>query len=182
MSDWWNKGLNIDGDTIPTPANPMGHRLTRAPSARQFLPGIAAGQDRLGEVKARPPVYGDDWQLIAELEKFGGPGSEEMIFDMPCIACAVKHKMLIKRAYLKDVQEIKWICGSCQAGGFIWATDVPTESWIQYQVVKQYKDDTLMRHLSFSPNHREAIHKPIDEVELQAKGMLPLKRKKKKFY
>ena len=68
----------------------------------------------------------------------------------------------------------------CQAGGFIWASDIPTDSWVQYQIVKTFDDDTLMRHLRFSPNHQEAVHKPIDDVELPARG-LPLKRKKKKF-
>ncbi len=177
---WTNKGLDINESVIPTPGNPMGHRLTRLPSQRTVLPGLKGGKDSLGEVKARPPVYGDDWQLIAELEKFGGPGAEQMLFDMPCIACGVKHKMLVKRAYINEVSAIKWICSSCQAGGFVWATDVPQDSWLQYQVVKQFPDDTLMRHLRFSPNHRDAIHKPIDDVELHARG-LPTKKGKKKY-
>ena len=176
---WHNKdGLSIDGNTLPTPTNPMGHRLTRMPGTRQVLPGLDGGEDQLGEYKRRPPVFGDDWALIEQLENFGGPGAEEMIFDKGCIACGVSHKMLIKRAYLRDVQEIKWICSSCQAGGFIWASDIPPESWTQYQIVKSFEDDTLMRHLSFSPNHQEAVHKPIDDVELHARGR-PRKKKRK---
>ena len=158
------QGLNIHRgnlvENVPTPGSGMGHRLSYMPSTK---------------IGALGP--GDDWKLLEDLEQFGGPGAEPILIEKSCIACGIAHQMIAKQALLRHAKEMKWLCGECRDDGYIWAFDLMAHDMIQYQVVKQFPDDTLMRRLDRSPNYKEAVHKPVDAVETQAKY---LKRKSKK--
>jgi hypothetical protein len=153
-------------ETTPHPGQGMGHILPYMPSSK---------------IGALGP--GDDWGLLEKLQTYGGPGSEPMQFEKPCLACGITHKFVAMRAILPHIKDMKWLCGECRDDGFDWGSNLTPDQMTRYQVVKQYDDDTLVRLIEKSPNHREPEHKPMDIVEEQAKNPDKfLKRKKRKLF
>lgn len=101
----------------------------------------------------------DDWAAI-EAIKNGRIDPQLVVAKMSCAACAIKIEVLCSRI-ITD-QMIKWLCDDCIEQGFIWAKDVTRQDFYGYQVVKEFKYDTLMRRLDKSPNYKDAYHDPFD--------------------
>jgi len=153
--EWWKDLGRTDGvpklqkseaerlvDLIPKPGKPLGHRLPYR------------------------PVVGDEWREIERIaEQGGGP---QVVVEMDCAACGVKQKFIAYRALLD--QYIKWLCDDCLDAGFDWSSQIPMWEFKGYQIVRPFKDDTLIRKLSKAPNFKEGEHRPIEEVE-RTKGL-----------
>lgn len=129
-------------DLIPKPGEALGHRLPYR------------------------PVVGDEWREIERIaEQGGGP---QVVVEMGCTACGVRQKFIAYRALLD--QYIKWLCDDCLDAGFDWSSQIPMWEFKGYQIVRPFKDDTLIRKLSKAPNFKEGEHRPIEEVE-RTKGL-----------
>lgn len=145
--EWWRKGevpKIAKGDEemlqrmVPRPGTPLGHKLP-------YVPGI-----------------GDEWQIVEEIARDGG--GEIVIVEMTCPGCGIKTRRPAYRRLFDPY--IKWLCGDCLDSGFDWTSQVPMWASLGYQIVKTYKDDTLIRKLSNSPNPHDPVHRPMDASEM----------------
>ena len=125
-------------------------------------------KDNLGSMIPRPaddkghviPYKVDDWDKIQGM-RTGAVDMNLVEFKMGCVGCGIHVTCMVPRAFYDP--EFKWLCEDClDDRGFAWASTVAHDKMIEYQVVNQYPDDTLLRKLSKSPNYKEALHDPFD--------------------
>lgn len=106
------------------------------------------------------PYQYDDWGFI-EGVKAGAMDPHLVKFELSCAACTVKVTAVQPRSLVQP--DIKWLCDNCiDDKGFAWGSTVLAHQMSEYQLVKQYPDDTLLRRLDKSPNHRDPLHDPFD--------------------
>lgn len=118
------------------------------------------------------PYASDDWHLIERLQGtdmglarltmrcHGVIGASKTSEGTPCRATA--EAVIRMRVYDRHV---KYLCDDCRFHrGFAWASTVTQDEFIQYQIVRKYEDDTLLRRLDQSPNYKEAQHTPIAKI------------------
>lgn len=149
-NEWWRQPGNVPRlqkneterliEYVPRPGENLGHRLPYR------------------------PIVGDEWREIERIQEAGG--GPQVIVELSCVHCAVKQKFVAYRALLD--QYIKWLCTDCIEDGFDWSSQVPMWEFRGYQIVKTFKDDTLIRKLRNAPNFTEGEHRPIDNVEKAA--------------
>ncbi len=98
----------------------------------------------------------DDWKTI-ELIKGGSIDPNFSRFRMTCQGCSVKCEFMQPSALYDST--LKWLCDDCiDLGGFAWGHQIQPSQWVEYQLVRTYEDDTLLRKLSKSPNYKEPQH------------------------
>jgi hypothetical protein len=144
MSKWWNLvGRNsapkLDKDNldkyIPRPTRNLDHVL---------------------------PYRSDDWGTIEAIKRGADPHMQ--YFKLRCLGCNIEVSAMMPGAlFAKEKDTLKWVCEDClDHRGFAWASTIDHKDLVGYQVVKEFKDDTLMRRLDKSPNHKDALHDPFD--------------------
>jgi hypothetical protein len=125
-------------------------------------------KDTLGENIPKPgrnmdhviPYKTDDWAAIEAIKR-GTVDPNMVTFDLQCVGCNVKTKAVQPRALYDP--NTKWLCDNCiEDGGFAWASTLTIEKASEYQLVREYPDDSLMRRLSKSPNYKDPLHDPFD--------------------
>jgi hypothetical protein len=113
------------------------------------------------------PYKTDDWGLIRRVEELGGRAA---VYEAKCAGCGAKTRLMVNDTALFD-PTIYWLCEDCLDSGFRWASTLTQDDTIFYQMVRQLPNDSLMRHLKYSDNPRDVIHRPIDSVEKLAQSL-----------
>lgn len=109
--------------------------------------------DNLGHVI---PYKKDDWRAI-EMIQDGVMDPGFVKFRIKCVACLIEQVCGTPRALFD--RSIKWLCDDCRGSrGFAWLSQIIGPEAIQYQEVRVFDDDTLMRSLSKSSNPKDAMH------------------------
>lgn len=111
--------------------------------------------DNLGHVV---PYVKDDWRAI-ELIQEGIVDPNYVKFEIPCVACKVKQTFGTPRALFD--RDVKWLCDDCRLKGFAWLSQIIGPEATQFQEVRVFNDDTLMRDLRKSPNPQDPMHDPF---------------------
>lgn len=112
--------------------------------------------DNLGHVV---PYVKDDWRAI-ELIQDGIADPNFVKFKIACVACLVVQTFGTPRVLFD--KEVKWLCDDCRdKKGFAWLSQILGPEATQFQEVRIFKDDTLMRDLRKSVNPKDPMHDPF---------------------
>lgn len=146
------------------PIDPLvPHEDFKRPKKKDDLPeAVPEPGDSVGHVL--PYTY-DDWRLIERLKgtqagmvriKMKCHGWRGVADPIPCDA------MLVDVVYAAVADGfVKFLCPECiHSRGFAWGSTITQEEYAQYQQVRRYDDDVLLRRLDQSPNHKEEFHRP----------------------
>lgn len=111
----------------------------------------------------------DDWPLV-QMVQDGQLDPQYVRYVRRCVGCGVGQEMVESKLYFDST--MKWLCDDCRGHGFVWGSQIGDsgDTFVQYQLVRRFDDDTLFRHLKFSPNPRDPVHKgfnPEDNRRVQ---------------
>jgi hypothetical protein len=141
--EWWAKGIPY-GNARPKIEQVLDRATPRPGRSQNHLLGYAK----------------DDWDLV-EAVKAGQVDPQLVATTMVCQGCTVKVKVLCSRLITDN--HSKWLCDDCRENGFIWGSHVMPSQFHQYTLVKEFKDDTLMRRLE--GGRKSYDHDPFDPAE-----------------
>jgi hypothetical protein len=137
-------------------------------SQKDLLPSIipTPGQNQ-GHVLPYVRAIGDDWGRIEMIAKTGGHGA---LYKATCAGCGIATQLAVNDTTLFD-PTIYWLCETCLSTGFRWGSTLTQDEMPEYQAVRAFPNDLLWRHLKYSKNPHDSVHRPVDQVEKLARSL-----------